>query len=303
MRFESCVCWALLFVLGSFCSGCNLLSPQPILHSGYRVAPELLDDPKPVIERGKQRPVIDCIGWVVGIPQRFILWDPRVDNHRISKETESVVAQYLAENELHHVKVRLNQYAPLEDLSRLHRNKTVGAGYRYTLGLLSVAGEAILPGRIIGADHYNPFTGTVHIYSDIPAIGLHEAAHAKDFSRRKYPGTYALVYIVPGVALWHERVATRDVMDYVTKREDRDLQREAYRILYPAYGTYVGGAIGNVVPDYADPIYLGAVIFGHAAAHHAAYDIPETVNYSSPPVTPELNYTAPADLIVPEYPQ
>ena len=280
-----------LFVLSS--TGCHILSPQPIVHSGYRVAPELLDDPKPVIERGKERPIIDCIGWVFGIPQRIILWDPRVDNHRISGETEAVIAKYIADNDLHHIKVRLNQYAPLQDLKRLYRNKTVGAGYRYTLGLLSVAGEAVFPGRIIGMDHYNPYTATAHIYSDIPSIGLHEAAHAKDFSRRKYPGTYALAYLIPGVPLWHERVATRDVMDYVTKQEDPDLQREAYRILYPAYGTYVGGAIGNIVPDYADPIYIGAVLFGHAAAHHAAYEVPEHSAASAPMPIPEYSVMEP----------
>lgn len=268
----SCLLFSCFFI--ALTSGCNVLAPKPIMHTGYRVAPELLDDPTPIIQRGKQRPVIDCIGWVVGIPQRFILWDPRIDNHRISAETESVVAKYIADNDLHHIKVRLNQYAPLQDLQRLHRNKTVGAGYRYTLGLLTVAGEAILPGRLIGIDHYNPFTSTVHIYSDVPSIGLHEAAHAKDFSRRKYPGTYALAYLVPGIPLWHERIATREVFDYVTKQEDPELQREAYRILYPAYGTYVGGAIGNVWPDYANPIYVGAVLVGHAAAHHAAYEVP-----------------------------
>lgn len=255
--------------------GCNPLAPRPILHGGYRVAPELIVDAGPVIERGKPRPIIDGIGWVIGIPGRLLLWDPRIDNHHISHHTEAVVAGYIAENDLHHVKVRLNQYAPLDDWRRLRRNKTVGWGYRYTLGVLSLAGETILPGRIFGGDHFNPFTSTVHIYSDVPAIGLHEAAHAKDFSRRDYPGTYALVYLLPIVPLWHERIATGDVIDYVQWTEDEQLLREAYRVLYPAYGTYVGGALGYVMPDYADPIYVGAVIVGHAAAHHHAYQVPE----------------------------
>lgn len=257
--------------------GCNPLAPRPIVHSGYRVAPELVADAGPIVERGKPRPIIDGIGWIFGIPGRLLLWDPRIDNHKISQNTESAVARYIAENDLHHIKVRLNQYAPLDDWHRLRKNKTVAWPYRYTLGALSVAGEAILPGRIFGGDRYNPFTSTVHIYSDVPAIGLHEAAHAKDFSRRDYPGTYALVYLLPVVPLWHEKIATGDVVDYVLRADDEHLIRETYRVLYPAYGTYVGGAAGFLLPDYADPLYIGSVLVGHAAAHHHSYQVPEKV--------------------------
>jgi len=272
---KTCLSALMLVVPIVISGGCNPLAPRPILHSGYRVAPELIVDAGPVIERGKPRPIIDCIGWVFGIPGRVLLWDPRIDNHKISKKTESVVAQYIAENDLHHIKVRMNQYAPIEDWHRLRKNKTVGWPYRYTLGVLSLAGEAILPGRIVGGDHFNPFTSTVHLYSDVPAIGLHEAAHAKDFSRRDYPGTYALVYLLPIVPLWHEKIATGDVVDYVLRTDDEHLIRETYRVLYPAYGTYVGGAAGWVLPDYADPLYIGAVLTGHAAAHHHSYEVPE----------------------------
>jgi hypothetical protein len=258
-------------------SGCNPLTPRTIAHTGYRVAPELQAITGPPIERGKPRPIIDSVGWVFGIPGRLLLWDPKIDNHHISHHSEAVLAGYLVDNDLHHVKVRLNQYAPLQDWHRLRANKTVGWGYRYTLGTLSLLGEAILPGRIFGGDHYNPFTATAHIYSDLPSIALHEAAHAKDFSRRDYPGTYALAYLLPVVPLWHESIATRDVLAYTEASGDEHLQREAYRILYPAYGTYVGGALGFAVPRYADPIYFCSVLIGHAAAHHHAYAVPEAV--------------------------
>ncbi len=264
-----------LVILLPVLAGCNVLAPQALLHNGYRVSPELLAKNQQPIERGKNRPIIDAIGWTYGIPGRLLFWDPRIDNHRISKRTEAVVAGYLDENDLHHVKVRLNQYAPIDDCRRLVANRTVGWGYRYTLGTISVLGEALLPGRIIGGDHYNPFTATIHLYSDVPSIGLHEAAHAKDFARRDFPGTYALMYLVPGVPLWHERVATRDALAYAESAGDQPLQQEAYRILYPAYGTYVGGSIGYLVPDYVSPIYYLSVLFGHSMAHIHAYDVPE----------------------------
>ena len=252
-------------------SGCRKLEPRGIPVGGYRIAPELLGETEPMIERGGERPVIDSVGWLFGIPGRLLLWDHRIDNHQISPETEMWLAEYAIENDLQHIKFRLNQYAPIEDFRRLRRNRTVGWGYRYTLGTLSVLGEAVLPGRLFGGDHYNPYTATVHLYSDVPAIGLHEAAHAKDFSRRRYPGTYALAYALPGLPLWHERIATEEVLDYVQRRADPQIEAEAYRILYPAYGTYVGGALGQALPTYSTPLYLGSVLAGHAAAHRHNY--------------------------------
>jgi hypothetical protein len=127
-----------------------------------------------------------------------------------------------------------------------------------------VVGEAILPGRLLGGDHYNPFTGTIHLYSDIPAVALHEGGDAKDFTRRDFPGTYALLTGLPVVTLWPEAIATGDAIAYAGRQDDPDLQREAYRILYPAYGTYVGGAVGDLAAPVALPVYAGAVVAGHA---------------------------------------
>jgi hypothetical protein len=241
------------------------LKPREIQVDRVNVAPELVkatqDSP---IERGKRRPVLDGVGWVFGIPSKVILWDRRVENHNVSADTEEAIRQYLDDNDLDHVKVRINQYAPLEDWRRLRANKTVGWGYRYTLGALSVAGEAILPGRLIGGDHYNPFTGTIHLYSDVSAIALHEGGHAKDFTRRKLPGTYALCAALPVVSLWPEAIATGDAIAYAQENDESELERESYRILFPAYGTYVGGAVGDFVAPVALPIYAGAVVAGHA---------------------------------------
>ena len=55
------------------------------------------------------------VGWIFGIPSKIILWNSRIDNHDISPETEAAIAEYMAANELWDVKVRLNQYAPLDE--------------------------------------------------------------------------------------------------------------------------------------------------------------------------------------------
>lgn len=276
--------WSLLATtLAMLCtvSACNPLRPRRIDNSKQRVAPELLAANRIPIERGKPRPVIDATGWVVGIPGKILLWNRRIDNHSISVETESTLREYLDANDLQHVKVRLNQYRPWDDMKRLTKNRTVAWPWRATLGTLSVLGEAVIPGRIFGGDHYNPYTATVHLYSDVPAIALHEAAHAKDFSRRTYPGTYAALYALPVVPLYHESVASADVMAYVQSLGRPDLQRQANNVLYPAYGTYVGGAAGVVAPVAAAPLYYGSVLGGHLAGRMESRRIPSDT--SNPP--------------------
>ena len=251
----ACVSWTLLM------TGCQVLAPIAIPPSEPFIAEALLDDSDPQFELGKPQPFVDGLGWVVGIPGKLLLWDRRIDQHKISESTVLTLADYLEDSNLPHVKVRVNQYAPLKDWGRLKKNRTVAWPYRYTMGLVSLAGETLLPGRIFGGDHFNPYTQTVHLYSDVPSIALHEGAHAKDFTRRKYQGTYAALYgILP---IWHETIASEDAMAYIKHTGDQALQREANRILYPAYGTYVGSAVSPLFPAASTPIYYGSVLAGH----------------------------------------
>ena len=48
-------------------------------------------------------------------------------------------------NNLTEVKVRLNQYAPIAEFKRLVKNKSVGAGWRYTIGIIVNLFYTILP--------------------------------------------------------------------------------------------------------------------------------------------------------------
>jgi hypothetical protein len=229
------------------------------------------------IERGRKRPVLDGLGWAFGIPGKILLWDRRVDNHAVSPRTEGAIREYLAANDLDHVKVRINQYAPLDDWKRLRHNKTVGWGYRYTLGALSVAGEALFPGRLFGGDRYNPWTATVHLYSDVPAIALHEGGHAKDFTRRDWPGTYAFVTALPFGDLWPEAIATGDALAYAQQQDDPELVQESYRILFPAYGTYLGGNAADLLAaPIALPVYAGTLVAGHAVGRAKARAVDPT---------------------------
>jgi hypothetical protein len=245
--------------------GCSVLRPEAIQADHCNLPPNLLRDGEPQFERGKPRPIIDAFGWVWGIPTKIILWNRKVENHRISPETEQVLANYLAENQLDEIKVRVNQYRPIDDWKRLTRHKGVAWPWRYTFGTVSVLGETLIPGRLFGGDHYNPYTGTIHLYSDLASVAIHEGAHAKDFARRHYPGTYAAAYIVPLVPLWHERLATNDTLAYFETQPNEAHRREAYHVLYPAYGTYVGSGLSYLYPPWGTPLYYGGVLAGHAA--------------------------------------
>ena len=219
------------------------------------------------VERGEPEPFLDGLGhYVLSLPTKLVLWSWKVDNHDISKETEEKLIQYLADNDLNNVKVRLNQYEPADEWSRLQRNKAVSAGWRYTLGTLSILSYTIFPGRLFGGDNYNPFTNTINIYSDLKPVVIHEGGHAKDMARRTYKGTHAALRILPIVPLFQEAYATGDAIGYDRANCLIENEKTDYKILYPAYGTYIAGEGVRLVglPLWVQfAINAAAVIPGH----------------------------------------
>ncbi len=232
-----------------------------IENDGSYVIPE----GEPQIERGRPHWFLDASDWIwpgswLG---KLLLWNYKVDSHELSPETEDVLKQYIATNDLKNVKVRLNQYRPGGEWKRLFKNKSVGAGWRYTLGVLSTVYYTVFPGRFFGGDNYNPYTHTINIYSDIPAVALHEGGHAKDFASSTYKGTYAFFTALPLVPLYSEAVATSDAMSYLRSEQDLQGEKGANNILYPAYGTHVGGNAAVFFPKWRLLISVAAVIPGH----------------------------------------
>ena len=195
---------------------------------------------------------------------KLILWDLRVDSHTIGDDTERALRDYLAANDMRHVKVYLNAYHPGVEWRRLVHNRSVGPGWRYTIGVLSWVQYAAMPGIIFGGDHYNPYTNSIHLYSDIPAIAIHEGGHAKDFANKQLKGTYAFIYMLPLVNLYHEAVATADTQSYFKAEQEAAYLREGYHVLYPAYGTYLGGGAGDLSTVLSWQLYIAGVLGGHA---------------------------------------
>lgn len=221
---------------------------------------------EPQIEVGRPVAALDWVDWIWpgSLLGKLILWNHKIDSHEISPDTINALRKYLDANQLANVKVRINQYAPGGEWSRLFKNRAMGAGWRYTFGILANLGYTILPGRFFGGDNYNPYSNTVNIYSDIPAVALHEGGHAKDQANRKWKGTHAFLYMLPFTPLYYEYIATADAIGYTIAENIPDYERQAYHVTYPAYMTYVGG---SVVTFVADPlvmvVQLGLVIPGH----------------------------------------
>ncbi|MDD4869419.1 MAG: hypothetical protein PHR77_02570 [Kiritimatiellae bacterium] len=251
-----------LMVIISFSSGCATV-PYHYSKSAQRPPSLALREGEEQVEKGRPCLPVDLLGNVIAIPSKIILWHWKVDRHNISTNTISVLNQYLADNELNCVKVRLNEYAPGGEWSRLFRNKSVGAGWRYTIGLFSTLGYTIFPGRLFGGDNFNPYTDTISIYSDLPAITVHEAGHAKDCAQRTYRGTYATIRLIPLVSLYQESLATGDAIGYTKDKQQTGTEKEAYKILYPAFATYIGGELSRFSEGPGFLYTLGAVIPGH----------------------------------------
>jgi len=147
------------------------------------------------------------------------------------------------------VKVRINQWTPVGEFKRLAQNKRIEWYFRVFPGIPTTLFSSVT-GRILGGDHYNPYTNTINLFSDDPAIALHEAGHAKDFAENPAPGYYALGRFLPPVALTQEQVASDIAIQYLKDKKDRAGELHAYSTLYPAFGTYGGEYLGMPYGNY-----------------------------------------------------
>lgn len=225
------------------------------------------------ISRGQSVPPADLLGNVFGLLSKIVLWNWKVANHSISPATEAHLARYLAtpHSMTEGTHFSLNEYAPGRALKRLVKNRKVAWPYRLVIGLpVTLITDVLLPGRLfaglIGGDSYNPYTDTVAIYSDLPSIALHEAGHSHDFNMRRYKGTYAFVRLVPFVDLYQEFQATDETLRHLVETGEQDEEIAAYKILYPAYGTYVGAYL--LFPGAS----LAGALIGHIWGRTKAHD-------------------------------
>lgn len=156
-----------------------------------------------------------------------------------------------------------------------------GAGWRYTFGVLSWLFYTILPGRILGGDAYNPFTNSIYLYSDLPVVGLHEGGHAKDFAGRRWKGSRAALGILPIAPLFLEARASNDALGYALDTDPKLLE-SGYKLLYPAYGTYVGSEALGGIPVVGTVAGAIGAIPGHIIGRSKASGVRERFPESFP---------------------
>jgi hypothetical protein len=273
------VCKAAIIGLILTAAGCATVPYEPTSMTDYPGRyPQAENHPQ--VARGRPSRVLDASDWYWpgSLLGKLLLWNGKVDSHQISEETIQAAIVFCQRHDLGDTMIRVNAYSVADEWRRTFANDNIGPIWRYPLGFLAWLRYTALPGRFFGGDNYNPYSNTINLYSDLAPIALHEAGHAQDFARRKNKGLYAFLYMVPFVNLYHEAVASSTALSYVETYESVAQQKQAYHLLYPAYGTYLGGNLGEYVFTAAYyPVYLGSVAAGHVAGRIRAASLSEGV--------------------------
>ena len=256
----------LALIVGIVCSGC---ASVPYKCGNFHDTHD--DSPAEIaFEYGKPQKFLDDVAWLTGIWSRVLTMNTRVNTHELSEENKEKLIAYLKVNELDDVLVRVNQYDPKGEWRRLRENERIGLGWRYSVGLLSMAHYTLLPGRVLGGDQYNPFTNTLSINSDVAAVALHEAAYAKDIHSRQLPGSYAVINEFPILSLWRHTTGVNDVIGYAQTNDDWMIEHETYRVVYPQIGIHTTAGTGPLMPFWDGILVsVAGATCGHATGQMA----------------------------------
>ncbi len=262
-------------------AACGCASNKPYQYGRFHPDhPEGVNVQPVVVEYGKPSKTLDRIGKVVGFPAKILPFNSKINNHEVSPETLEKLRVYMAKNDITDVYIAVNQYAPKDQWRRLRENGRIAPFWKYTAGTLSWVGYALFPPRVWGGDRYNPFTNSLYVNSDVPAVVLAEAAYAKDIHGRKFPGTYAVVVNdMPVLTLWRQSLAVSDVLSYARVENDWDVEKQTYHVMYPKMGEktlgdasmVVTGPIGSISAIFVGPIFgAGGALAGHAVGRSVA---------------------------------
>jgi len=234
------------------------------------------------IQEGESHKALDRLGWLTGFPERVLTLNPKASNHHVSPETIEKLRTYLEENDLTDVAVAVNDYDPKGQWRRLSENDRIDPLWRYSVGTLSWVGYTLFPFRVFGGDQYNPFTNSLNITSDVPALVLAEAAYAKNIHSQSLPGTYATMGGLPIFSLVRHTRATSDVLGYTRLQSDWPGEKEAYHVLYPYVGATTFGPASHFVPIVGPFMSAGGALVGHATGRTVTAILEPAPIHSSP---------------------
>lgn len=212
---------------------------------------------------GPSNYLIDGLRTVASIPNKIMLWNSKVGSGHVSNETIDKMRTFLHENNLHDVAIFADTYRPLEVCRRIFSNPKTNLLAKCTLGIKASIYGALPLSKLLGMDHYDPASNSVHISSDHLAIALHECGHAKDFNTKKCPMLYAGIetltpwilnilqkgspqgsaFINYSMTLHKEYEATMNARDYLRSKKMYSTLQNAWKVLIPAYMTYLASPI------------------------------------------------------------
>ncbi len=199
---------------------------------------------------GKDPKLVRMIGWVGSMPAKLILINTHVGTSVGNLTAASVYLQLKTDPKLTDMTIRLNHINPWEDAVSMFTRPEIAAKYPFLMRLLNFAedffGEIGL--AFVRGDAYGSGANVAVLYSDVPAVALHELGHAKDYANKKNKWTrsiYELATLIPGMQLWKEAYASHYAFDnlasYVSGFWGRLHQKVS---LCLAFMTYVVATIG-----------------------------------------------------------
>jgi hypothetical protein len=239
--------------------------------------------PQPVAFKfGKPHKTLDRLGWLAGVPERVFTLNAKASNHQVSPETLQTLRVYMEENDISDVLVAVNDYDPKGQWRRLQENDRVAPFWKYSVGTLTWLGYTLFPYRVFGGDEYNPFTNSLNVTSDVPALVLAEAAYAKDIHSQSLPGAYATMNDLPFLSLVRHTRATSDILGYARLHNNWDGEKEAYHVLYPHVGSTTFGPVSHFVPIVGPFMSAGGALVGHAAGRTVTAVLEPTLIQASP---------------------
>jgi len=226
-------------------------------------APPTVDAPKKskediCIEVGSSNRVVDGIRNMLSLPNKLLLWNSKFNSGNVSQETIEAMREYLDANDLHDVHVSVNQYKPQLVWRRTFTNPKTSLLSKLTLGTLVCLIETFYIPKLSGSlgDHYLVTSNTVHLFSDDPAIALHECGHAKDYHSKKNPTLYSLLGVLPYhigdvATLYKEGTATKHAIKYLHDKKADEKVKHAFKVLVPAFAGYCASPLLPDVKSFA----------------------------------------------------
>ncbi|MEM6691425.1 MAG: hypothetical protein AAF664_18505 [Planctomycetota bacterium] len=190
---------------------------------------QMPSDKSNTVRYGGEQPCLDWAEQMVHAPARIVsrslgkAEDPLVVEANRSEAVE-LSSEYLRENFLQDVQIDVRRYSPAEQWKRIRENNRVSPALKYTAGTLSWAGYTLFPGRVWHVDKYNVFSNSMSLNSSDPVSALYAAAEAKEYRRRKLPGVYWGMQMLPGVPVVHILMMGRDASGYARAQGDEKLK-------------------------------------------------------------------------------